>query len=422
MRKLGLSIVAIALLNAQPAQDPADVLAQVRDKLMPRLPSAPRYTCIATINRSYYSRKNPPLTRRSCEQILEDKKRGRTKLQLDKTDRWRLDLTLTQGHEIYSWAGPGAFSRSVEEFEQSGPAGTGVLGPHLHEIFSEPAVQFRVLGQNDKNIEYGFRVPIEASSYLIWAGSRWRETGYDGSFVIDPGSLELRRLTLGTGELPPETSACEESKILDYPSGGTGVFLPNRAESHFVMRDTTETESLTTLSDCRESTEKVAERPPELIPPLPADVPFKLELTTSIDTSTAAAGDVVTARLPEAMNRPPKFQEELMPKGAILTGRIMRMEHHLDRQGLIAPDGKHVRLQGRRYFLIWVDFDRVEVKGVVSSFSPRFDCDPAANFCLWALVDGQKSKGAFLFPTEADNFVVPAGYVSTWFTNGPLSK
>jgi hypothetical protein len=247
-------------------------------------------------------------------------------------------------------------------------------------------------------------VPIEASTYLIWAGSRWRETGYDGSFVIDPGSLELKRMTLGTGELSPETSAREESKILDYPSGGTGVLLPNQAEARFVLRDATETESWTTLSDCRESTEKPPERPPELLIPLPADVPFKLELTARIDTSTAAAGDVVTARLAEPLRRP-RFREVLMPAAAKFIGRVMRLEHHLDR--------------GNLYFLIWLVFDAVEVNGVVSSFRARYDCKN----CLIGYIGGQEWEHAFIFPTQAANIVVPAGFISTWLTGGgPPSK
>src|SRR5580704_18437592 len=101
VKKFGLGVVAIALLNAQSAQDPADVLAEARDKLMPRLPR-PGYGCVVTIDRSYFSRQRPPVTPRSCEQTLVDRRTGRAKLQLDKTDRLRVEVRSTPESEIYS--------------------------------------------------------------------------------------------------------------------------------------------------------------------------------------------------------------------------------------------------------------------------------------------------------------------------------
>jgi hypothetical protein len=266
MTKLGLSLVAIVLLCAQ-SQDPADVLEQARDKLIPRLPPT-GYTCIATIDRRFFSPRRPPFISRSCEQISMDRKKGRTKLQLDKTNRVRVNVVLTRPDEIYSWTGPGSFSRRVDEILQAGPIGTGEFGAYLLEIFNNPPVQFRVLRQNENKLEYGFRVPVEASNNLFWDGAQWRAAGFDGSFVIDPSWLELKQLTLETGELPRDTSMCEATSTLDLPSGSAGVLLPIRTESHFVMRDSTETERVTTFSDCRQSPETAPERPPELRIPL----------------------------------------------------------------------------------------------------------------------------------------------------------
>ena len=55
-------------------------------------------------------------------------------------------------------------------------------------------------------LEYGFRVPIEVSQYIIQAGNGWLPAGYSGSVSIDPRSLALRRFTLATNELPRDTS------------------------------------------------------------------------------------------------------------------------------------------------------------------------------------------------------------------------
>jgi hypothetical protein len=390
MTKLGLSLVAIALLRGQSAQDPADLLEQARDKLIPKLPRGSRFSCVATIDRRYFSRKNAPFLRPSCERLSGDRKAGRTKLQLDKTDRLRVKVELTQGDEIYSWTSPGAFSRNVDEILK-GPAGTGEFGAYLFEIFSNPAAQFRVLRENETKVEYGFRVPIEASNNLFWDGAQWRAAGYDGSFVIDPASLELQQVKIETGELPPETAMCEAIATLDFPSGSAGMLLPSRAESHFVMRDTTETERVTTFSDCRSSVEAPVQRPLELLIPIHEGLTFKLELTTPIDTATAAAGDVVRAKLAgPALGIPPE---------ATFTGRIMRMEYIIRRADFHTGP----------YFLIWIVFDRIEAKGVVSSFQARLLSRPQR------IIDGHESERAFAFERTA-NFKIPAGSTSTWVT------
>ena len=75
--------------------------------------------------------------------------------------------------------------------------------------------RFRVLSKSDKALEYGFRVPIEASKYVVLARKEWRSTGYSGSFNIDPGSLAMRKFTFTTDDLLPETSMCEVSTTAD---------------------------------------------------------------------------------------------------------------------------------------------------------------------------------------------------------------
>jgi hypothetical protein len=422
---LGLGVARVMLLNAQSSPNPADLLEQARDKVIARLPPL-GYSCIATINRSYFRLQTPPDTPKSCEEISADRKKSRTELQLAKTDRLRLQVVLTSAGEIYSWTGLGGFSRDVEEVIHSGDIGTGGLGARLDAIFANPLVRFRLLGQTGKDLEFGFRVPVEASSSLVKAGVQWRKTGYGGSLAIDPASLEIKRLTIETEELPAETSMCESSTTLEYPPGSTGVLLPSTVRTRDLNRDTTETEWVTTFSDCREAPEKTPERPrAPLFPPTWA-VPFKLVLAVPIDTSTVAAGDVITARLAEAMLGPPS-SKMWAPAGSTLTGRIMRIEHYLRK--LDYTDAKaHAVHTGRRYFfLIWVDFDTIEANGVVSSIRARLTCGEsfdANHHCPFAIMSDQKWDRALTFDTDSPNVnvVVPAGYTSTWLTGDPPSK
>jgi hypothetical protein len=404
--------VGLVLLNAQSSPDPADILEQARDKLIPKLPPV-GYTCVATIDRSYFVRQHPPVTSRSCERISQDRKNGRLKLQLDMTDRLRLQVIVTRGAEIYSWTHPAGFSRHVDEVLESGHIGTGVLGAHLDAVFSNPLVKFRFLDQNDGLLQFSFRVPVEASTYMIKAGFQWRETGYDGSLAIDADSLGLKRITIQSEELPVKTSMCESSTTMDYAPRSERVLVPNTARTHDVNRDSTETEWNTTFSDCDKPPEQVPGEPPPMLLPSDWAVPAKVALTTAIDTSTAAAGDVIQARLLEPMVTP--SSKVLAPRGATLNGRIMRLEHHLETQGVIVHGAKGLR---GRFFLIWLVFDTIEVNGAVSSIQAGLTgCQTVENGdrrCLLATLPYQKGERVFVFPTNATNIVIPAGYKSTW--------
>jgi hypothetical protein len=387
--RLALGFLAIARLVAQ---DPDDRLVRARDQILARLSNQSKHVCVETIERSYFTHRLPPLAPPSCEQILADRKKGRSRLTLDATDRLRVEVAMKQGHEIYSWTGPGTFSRSVDEILHPGPIGTGEFGDFLLDIFSNPAAHFRVL--ND--VEFGFRIPIEGSRYLVQTRSSWHSAGYEGAIRIDPDSLEIQRLTLATGELPPETLMCEASTTLDYPPAAGDLLLPRESRSRDILRDTSEAERLTTFSDCHEAPENLPSHPRQTAIPIPSGIHITLELTTPIDTANAAAGDVITARILDPI-RNPKSSQPLVPEGALATGRIIRLEHHLT----LLP-----------YFLISIAFDTVEVNSVASPFHANWEAKPGPRG-----ETADPSHSMFIFPTRDAHYVVPTGFTSQWRTN-----
>jgi hypothetical protein len=54
----------------------------------------PKLVCVETIDRSYFSRGDPPYPLPSCEQIAIDRKKGRNKPKLDYTDRVRVAVAI----------------------------------------------------------------------------------------------------------------------------------------------------------------------------------------------------------------------------------------------------------------------------------------------------------------------------------------
>jgi len=70
-----------------------------------------------------------------------------------------------------------------------------------------------------------------------------------------------------------------------------------------------------------------------------------------------------------------------------------------------------------RFFLVWLDFDTIEANGLVSSIHPRLICGESPSLfhhCLDADVHNRMGDRALLFPSDAANLVIPAGYESRW--------
>jgi hypothetical protein len=160
----------------------------------------PKCTCVQTIDRSYFKR-TPAASSR--DQASADKKRGRSSLRLYLTDRVRVDVGQDDGHEIHSWPGSSqSDGGNIDVSINRGPVATGAFDGHLIDIFANDGAQFDFVG--DKTVggrrifTYCYRVAEEMSHYKIRTETGWSSTAYEGTFNIDPDSLELLHITVNT--------------------------------------------------------------------------------------------------------------------------------------------------------------------------------------------------------------------------------
>ena len=427
-------LVAVVLARGQTASDPNDVLDRARARLQEMARSLDQYVCVETINRSYYQRVEPrkapprPLAEPACGQTGAGSSAAHDPLQLQSTDRVRLEVTVNQGSELHSWPGATRFdSRDVDELIRDGPVSTGSFGGYLTSVFGQPGIIFHYSGTQSINgktaFEYAYRVPREASRFEVRVGSAWRPTAYEGEFLLDPQTLELQRLTIRTVELLADAPFCQAAATLDYERvriDRTDVLLPRQSQLDIVLRNGPETRNVTTFSKCREYQAESEIVFDESAGPgnaatqsagrgrvtLPIGLPVTLALAGPIDTATAAAGDPIAANVVKPVRRPGS-SEDLIPAGAVVRGRIRRVEHHL------TPSP---------YFLIAIAFNRVEVQGVVSPFVARSEADAGlarkldANLLMRETGIWFWGVGTFLFPTSKSSTVIPAGFESKWFT------
>lgn len=418
LRCAALLLMAIAA-SAQTPPDPATALARTRDRLLERVRRIPNYICVETTNRSYFRPQHAQHPTPSCREILDENQKGNRKLDLQATDRVRLEMKVSDDKEIASWVGADRFSSGdVGDMIGGGPFGTGPLGTLIGDIFDNPGVVFEYVGPSEiagiRGYQYRYRVPRESSHHLIRAGDHWVASEFSGLFWLDPEKYELRRITVVTAILPPETEACREASTTDYQPMRitTGEFLaPEQSVLRFVMRNGMETENATAFASCHEyqaesklnfseppegagNAEKTA---PAATPIIPAGFSLTIALDEPIDTAIAAAGDAFNG----IVRKPVRDRRRVyIPKGAVVHGRITEVEHWLN--------------PGPHRFRIDMILESVEIGGVQTPIYAVPSPDYRPGMMASPPPGRPLREGSFLFLTDLDRFVMKRGTESTW--------
>jgi hypothetical protein len=353
MRCALMLLVAAACAGAD--SDPDQTLARLREIVRDQAARLPNHTCVQTIDRLYFAPEQHataaesggwiPRLPRSCIDLAPLKRKGEYRLIPSGADRFRMDVRVGPGVEMYSWAGAGRFEdRPLRELIGA-PSSTGSFGPALIDLFAD-APEFQFEGQKTVNglaaYAYSFRVPLDRShhSFVVSDGSD-KPVAYQGTVFADPGTGAPVQLTILAGELPPEANCCRFTTALDYRHvriGAAQFLLPFEALQRFVMPDGREVENTVTFSGCRayaaESTVSFAAGraremaatghvapPPSWDPP--AGLPVSVALTASIDSAVAAAGDPFAGRLAAPVLD--RIKRQIAPEGALVRGRVTRV-------------------------------------------------------------------------------------------------
>ncbi len=437
--RAGLLLLTALALSAQSVDDPVEVLRQARPKLATVIKHLPRYTCVQTVERSYF-RLGSGRERPTCAESAEWRRLNRRQVEL--TDRLRLEVAISESSEMYGWVGSGRFeSKSLLQMVE-GPIGTGAFGSFLVDIFGIEGRHFEFSGPEDldgqSTLAYRFEVPQDHSTYKFEAAGETWITGYNGRFWLDH-SGDLWRLRVRTTTPREDLHTCEADTSVDLHQVkiGTGEYLLP-SESRFVVVGTgTESDNVTTYSGCREyhgeSVLSFGDAPEEQQPStsktnggdqdetkLPAGLQVVLALQTEVDWKTAAAGDAISAILrKDIVQRDPK--RVLVPAGAIARGRLVRVAHQ------VKPPAT---------FYLGINFETLELKGRTIPFSASLDPKegPLRNFVVTVdqlaaerrsgprpaptlPPDAEISRGQTLvFSSPVKYYVLPRGYQTHWIT------
>ncbi len=403
------------------------VLGRVREQVDQTIDSLPRYVCIENIERAYRDPLKPLLPKVNACAAVEGK--SGHNLRLRATDRVRLEVTVSDGGEIDSWPDASLLDTRGIDIVKSGPISSGAFGTNLAEVFQNPGAKIEFTGASTRAgrtiFVYHYAVPVESSNYMVRLldGERWK-TAHSGDLEIVAGTAELISLTIETAPLPPYSGMCraKTTNLYHHVKVGEGEFLiPVTSTFQTIGADGTATESTTTFSGCHQYAVETTIRfggddaaPPEP-PPAPPTVPTKplpaatligLRLDSPIDTATAAAGDLVWARIENPL-RKPKARKDVSA-GARVRGRIIQVTHSVT---------------GHRRFDIEITFDAFEIGGadLIPFAGVAIPSKPRLRGVHLELED-TPTGGVFKIQTKLNQVVLPAGTRFEWKTVTPPSK
>jgi hypothetical protein len=319
----GLLCVCLVVVHAVAwgqAYDPLDLLHLVSANVTGKLGPSGAYRCSLTLERTQFLSEDDG--KPACD--------GR--IRLIESDRAKLDVAIAAGKENYFW--PGENRLLSEDFYDFASLGmqTGNYSEFLSAIFGSDAADFYWMGETEadgrKLGEFSFKVPIERSRHVFQCGKGRYDATYSGTFLADPATGDLVRLTVRTDGLPAESGVCQAATTLEY---GRGV-LPDSAKAEISYSNGIEARNRVAYTDCRLSAEPHSTM---TVPgkALPAGLKFRIRLEQTIDPEKDLGGDRIKAVL-ETPILEKSSTEVLVPEGAQIIARIIRLEHFPDTKGL----------------------------------------------------------------------------------------
>ncbi len=439
-----LALILSMSLGLHAQDNSEDLLMRVSQKILDSVNRLPRFVCTLTVDRAQYLTIGArPI--RTCDDFEGGKKGGNVKDRLLASDRLRLDVAIGTSHErfatsneMYSWVGDNRFdNRGLFDLVRQGAISSGSFSTLLVSIFGEDRASFSYHGgltvDGRMLAEFGFRIPLEKSNYLYLFDNNRRSvrTPMEGTFLVDPKTFDLVRLTIHR-TLPPEADACETTQTLDYGRvrlGDNDLLLVTEGRLD-ILSIADEMQNHLTYSACHEfvgqstlTFEPSSERSPSdsdvsaaAIPglALPPGLPFTLAFVDSIDTAVAAAGDPIRAKLTTAIQL--GSSEVLVPKGAIVACRITKAQrvYGQNKSFVLAVKLESIVIGGKSQPL------RAAPDSGLRSF-PKGAGRLRQRLNLGALTE-DRDIGVFDFPSTSPKYVIKSGLASKWLTLAPIAQ
>jgi hypothetical protein len=310
--------------SAQSALPPRVLqLAELKRNIKTRLARLPNYTCLETIERS--QRKNARQAFRYLDTV-------------------RVEVAAVKNREVYAWPGAKEFAdRDITEIIGAGTIGGGSFADEIRSVFVNNTSTITWHGEEEqfgrRALRWDYTIPYNLSGWTVSTGKTSGRVSATGAFWVDAESLDLLRIETNAADIPPDLPFTAVKNTLDYARvriASTDLLLPQSAE--LILTEVTGHESRNRIefSHCREfgaNTMLTFESPSTVTPTAPAvlvdeislppGLQLRVRLAHAIDSESAAVGDAVSAVVE---SRAEQKGSMVIPKGAVLRGRIRRFE------------------------------------------------------------------------------------------------
>ena len=323
-------VVALCVLaSGWPARTQSELpprvlqLAELKRNIKTRLARLPNYTCLETIERS--QRKNALQAFRYLDTV-------------------RMEVAAVKEREVYAWPGAKEFGdRDITEIVGAGMIGGGTFAEEIRSIFVNNGSTIIWHGEEQRfgrrALRWDYNIPYNLSGWTVRTGKASGRVSATGAFWVDAETLDLLRIETNAADIPPDLPFASVRTTLDYARvriASADLLLPQSAE--LILTEVTGHESRNRIefSHCREfgANTMLTFEPPSTVAPaptavqvdeisLPPGVGLPVRLAHAIDSQSAAVGDAVSAIVE---SRVEQKGSTVIPKGAVLRGRIRRFE------------------------------------------------------------------------------------------------
>jgi hypothetical protein len=260
--------------------------------------------------------------------------------------------------------------------------GSGDFAGASDFVFFSNLTRYKLHGEEmhrgRRAIRYDYTVPVEAQAYRIRGQEAEAAVGFHGSFLVDAGTLDLMRLEAYADRIPEALKVASSSMAVDFERiriGASDFLLPSATELRMTLTSGEESVNATRFSACRhfeaESRLVLDAAPvaaaggpakPLVIPP---GLAIDSRLLSSISPDVSAVGDPVQAAVDHPVSN---HGVVLIPKGAVLNGRIKHLSSHKSPPGSTGShrwqtEGFNSNVAAPDFSILVLEFNSVAVAG-----------------------------------------------------------
>jgi hypothetical protein len=423
-RPLSLLLLAGFAVSAQDLPPGVLTLARIHDRVREAVERLPDCTCVETVARFR-------------------KPAGK---ELKPVDRVVLQILFSGGKELFASPGDTHWETNPFAFLASGMMSNGLFALNLKAIFVNNQAIIRYKGDESlvwhRQVRYDFTLSRMSSGYTVQRAGASGVAALRGSFWADPETYDLRRLEFHADEIPPELLYADISTTIDYNRvriGETDVLLPQTADVRTTGGDGEENlnhiefthcqgfhaESTLVFGAARDAAAAASSvvtlpKPAAAEGTLPPALLIAVALSTPLDDH-AAVGSLIQGKVAGSVMQKGKV---LVPDGALVTGRIRRLERYSDAGDYFIVALEFTRLEtpggDLRFYADMLDVDRREGAEMVFSSTTRVESG-AFGSAAWYNTHGQRIwthevPGVGTFFVRGSSFSLPPGFKTMWKT------